>query len=168
MTGLVRTGSVIIAGQVIPVTQKSTPVPAVVSVTPNSGSGAMQTFTLEYSDSAGAAHLKQVYAWFKAKGVANNSCELYYSAANNQINLLNDAGTAWLAATPGAATPLQNSQCSLNVTTMTATLNGNTLILSLPMTFEAAYAGTKSVYLFASDVSGVNTGWQQLGTWTVP
>ena len=113
----VRTGSVIIAGQVLAVTQNWTPVPSAVSVTPYSGSGATQTFTLEYSDTTGAASLNQVYAWFNTQDAANNSCELYYNAASNQINLLNDAATAWLTATLGAATTLQNSQCSLNVET---------------------------------------------------
>jgi hypothetical protein len=34
--------------------------------------------------------------------------------------LLNNAGTAWMTATPGAATTLQNNQCSLNVAATTA------------------------------------------------
>ena len=37
---------------------------------------------------------------------ASNSCLLYYNVATNQINLLNDSGTAWLTATLGAATTL--------------------------------------------------------------
>ena len=46
--------------------------------------------------------------------------------------------------------------------------NGNTLTLNLPMTFLAAYGGAKNIYLYAADFSGSNSGWQQLGTWTVP
>src|SRR6202034_2877898 len=38
--------------------------PAVVSVTPNSGSALTQTFTLQYSDTAGAANLQRVGVWF--------------------------------------------------------------------------------------------------------
>ena len=36
------------------------------------------------------------------------------------------------------------------------------------MTFQPSYAGAKNIYLYASDVSGASTGWQQLGVWTVP
>ncbi len=36
------------------------------------------------------------------------------------------------------------------------------------MTFKPAYAGAKNTYLLAVDVSGTNSGWQQLGAWTVP
>jgi hypothetical protein len=144
--------------------------PAAVSVTPGSGSGARETFALQYSDTGGAASLQQVWVYFDAAlaNPASNACMLYYSAATNQINLLNDNATAWLAATPEAATTLQNSQCSLDVAATTVSLNANTLTLSLAMTFQPSYAGAKSIYLYASDVSGAATGWQQLGAWTVP
>ena len=144
-------------------------VPSVVSVTPSSGSGASQSFALQYSDTAGAASLEYVYAWFNASLTsAANSCFLYYQPATNQLNLLNDAATAWLVATPGAATTIQNSQCSVNVASTTVAANGNTLTLTLAMTFKPAYAGAKNVYMYATDVSGSNSGWQQLGAWTVP
>ena len=41
--------------------------PAAISVTPDFGSGTIQTFTLLYSDTAGAANLKLVYAWFNTQ-----------------------------------------------------------------------------------------------------
>jgi hypothetical protein len=140
------------------------------SVTPSSGSLASQTFALQYSDTAGATSLQLGYAYFNATlaSSAANSCFLYYNVGANQINLLNDAGAAWMTATPGAATTLQNSQCSLNVAATTAALNGNTLTLTLAMTFQHAYAGAKNIYMYAADVSGPNSAWQQPGTWTVP
>ena len=93
---------------------------------------------------------------------------MYYQPATNQLNLLNDAATAWLVATPGTATTIQNSQCSVNAASTTVASSGNTLTLNLAMTFKPAYAGAKNVYLYATDVSGSNSGWQQLGAWTVP
>jgi hypothetical protein len=140
-----------------------------VSAAPSSGLGVSQTFALQYSDTAGASSFASVYAWLSATyPAASNSCLLYYNPATNQINLLDDAGAAYTSATVGAATTLQNSQCSLNVATATATKNGNTLTLSLPLTFQPAFAGAKSTYLYARDSSGATTGWQPLGTWTVP
>ena len=145
-------------------------VPTANSVTPNSGSGASQTFALQYSDSAGATSLHSVWAYFNATlaNPASNSCLLYYNVAANQINLLQNSGTAWFAATPGAATTLQNSQCSLNVAESSVLLSGNTLRLNLAMTFAPAYAGAKNIYMYAADTSGSNSGWQLLGSWTVP
>jgi hypothetical protein len=91
---------------------------------------------------------------------------LYYQAG--AINLLNDTTSAWLNAVLGASTTLQNSQCSLNVGTSTETINGNTLTLNLAIAFSSGYMGTQNVYLYAADVSGSSSGWQPLGTWTVP
>jgi hypothetical protein len=144
--------------------------PAAVSATPGSGTGSSPTFALEYSDSSGVASLQLVYVVFSASLASeNNSCMLYYSPATNQVSLLNDAGSAWLAATPGAPmTLLQNSQCLLNVATTTVNTGGNTLTLNLAMMFKPAYAGSRNVYLYAVDMSGLSSGWQQHGTWDVP
>jgi hypothetical protein len=145
-------------------------VPGVVSVTPSSGSGGIQTFALQYSDTAGAPNLQSVWVWFSATfaGSGANSCMLYYNVATNQVELLNNAGTAWTVATPGAAGTLQNSQCSLNAPTTSVTMNGSTLTLNLAMTFQTAYSGEKNVYMYAADLSGANSGWLQPGSWTVP
>ncbi|MGA2880632.1 MAG: SBBP repeat-containing protein [Bryobacteraceae bacterium] len=145
-------------------------VPAAVSVTPSSGFVASQNFALQYSDTAGAANLQTMWAYFSPTlaNPATNTCLLYYNVAGNLIELLQDNGATWVTATPGTATTLQNSQCSLNVAGTSVVRNGNTLTVDLPMTFLPSYAGAKNVYLYAADVSGSNSGWQQLGTWTVP
>ena len=150
------------------VTTSGAGTPSAVSVTPNSQSGLNQTFVLEYSDTAGAASLQNVWVWFGASiGDSANSCVLNYNIASNQVTLLaNDGGTA-LTATLGASTTLENSQCSLNVGSSSALPSGNTLTLDLAMTFQSAYAGVKNIYMYAADVSGANSGWQQPGTWTV-
>jgi hypothetical protein len=143
---------------------------ATVSVTPSSGSGASQSFALEYSDTAGAANLQQVWVYFNATlaNPASNACLLYYNAATGQMNLLNDNATMWQAAAPGAAMTLQNSQCSIDAATTGVALNGNTLTWNVAMTFKPAYAGAKNTYLRAVDLFESNSGWQQLGGWTVP
>jgi hypothetical protein len=38
----------------------------------------------------------------------------------------------------------------------------------LAASFSAAYGGAKGVFLRAKDSSGLETGWVQVGTWTVP
>ncbi len=145
-------------------------VPGTPSVTPSSGSSPNQTFGLQFSDTAGAASLQTVWVYFNTTlaNPASNSCLLYYNVASNLINLAQNSGTAWLTATPGAATTLQNSQCSLNVASTSVALNGNLLTLNLPMTFNPSYAGAKNIYMYAVDASGANSGWTQRGTWTVP
>ena len=145
------------------------PGPAVtaVSVTPNSGLGSSGTFQLLYSDTLGAADLQTAWIWFTPSfgASAANTCMLYYNQAANQLNLLNDAGTAWTPATPGAGATLQNSQCSVNLSSTTVTPSGNNLTISLPLTFKAGFAGAKQVWMYAAG-STLNSGWQQLGSWT--
>jgi hypothetical protein len=149
------------------VTSSSATVTAV-STTPNAGSGATQNFALQYSDSLGATDLSTTWVWFTANfsGSSANSCMLYYARASNQLNLLNDAGSAWMPGTPGASGTISNSQCSVNLASATVGLSGANLTLTLPVTFTASYVGTKSIYMFAAG-SSQNSGWQNLGSWTV-
>jgi uncharacterized membrane protein len=145
--------------------------PAPVSVTPVSGSGLIQTFALLYADPLGFTDLTNLWVWFTStfNTVSSaNSCIAYYVRGTNQVNLINDAGTAILSsAAPGAAVTLSNSQCSLNMATATIVTSGNNLTVNLPVTFAAGYAGAKGTFMFASGLSA-NSGWQSMGTWTVP
>src|SRR6185503_13638288 len=97
-----------------------------------------------------------------------NSCMVYYTRATNTLNVLNDAGTTWMAGVVGTGGMLQNSQCSIPLGTVTALASGNTLTLSLPMTFAARFSGLKNIFMYAANAGGINSGWQALGTWTVP
>jgi hypothetical protein len=139
-----------------------------VSVSPASGSGLQQTFTLRYSDGAGAADLSTVWVWFNptpASG-APNPCLIYYSRPSNTLYLINDAGTGWLSVPVGSSAPLTNSQCSVNAASTGIGLSGTDLVMSVPITLGAAYGGVKNVSLFAAG-TGANSGWQVLGSWNV-
>ena len=150
--------------------QAASTAPTTVSVTPSSGSGAQQTFALQYDDPLGATDLTTAWVWFTSNFNAvssANSCLVYYARATNQVFLLNDAGTAYSSATPGAAVTLSNSQCSVNAAAASVTASGTSLTVNLPVTFAAGYAGTKSIYMYAAG-SNANSGWQTMGIWTVP
>jgi uncharacterized membrane protein len=142
------------------------PVVSAVSVSPASGSGLQQTFTLHYADGVGATDLSTMFVWFNTSlSAAANSCFVEYSRPGNTLYLLNDAGAAWFSATVGSGGALANSQCSINANTTSVSLSGTDLTLTLPVTFTAAYGGAKNVYLYAAG-SSANSGWQTLGTWT--
>src|SRR5581483_1493334 len=69
-------------------------VPSAVSVSPSSGSGTTQAFSLRYSDSAGYASLQTVEALFNTTSASSASaCLVSFQASNNQLSLWNDAGT---------------------------------------------------------------------------
>jgi hypothetical protein len=85
------------------------------------------------------------------------------------VVLFNDAGTALLGpVTMGMAGTVQNSQCTLNGAGSSLVTSGNTLTVNLAVSFPARFAGTKKVYGYAQTVAGLGSGWQTLGTWTVP
>jgi hypothetical protein len=144
--------------------------PAVVSVTPGSGSGlGPQTFSFVYSDPNGFAYLNTVSALFSPAGSGSNSCYLLYVRPVNSLYLLNDAGTSWLGPmTPGAAGTLQNSQCSVNVGGSSVSGSGNNLTTNLAITFTSSFAGTQTTFMKADDNGGLTSGWKVLGSWSVP
>jgi len=62
---------------------------------------------------------------------------------------------------------LQNSQCTVNTAPSSASGSGNNLTLNLALSFQPAFAGSKNIYLDAY-AGGLDSGWQQKGSWTVP
>ena len=138
------------------------------SVTPSSGSGPGQTFALRYSDTAGLSDLAVLWVWFNASFAtsSSNSCLAYYDNATDLVYLLNDAATLWMSGYRGSGATLQNSQCSIQLSGTTVTGSGNTLTLTLPVVFKPAFAGPKTIFMYAANVTGTSSGWQTLGTWT--
>jgi hypothetical protein len=151
-------------------TVPSSPVVSAVSVVPASGSGAQQTFSLQYSDSAGFADFSTTWVWFTASfgGNTANACLLYYNRPINTLYLITDGGYYWLpGATPGSATTLGNSQCTVDMASSSVTTSGTGLVLNLALTFKLSFGGLKNVYMDANGSSGTS-GWLARGNWTVP
>ena len=131
-----------------------------VSAGPAAGSGMTQTFTFTFTDPRGYQDLNVVNVLINNFLDGRNACYLAYSQPLNTLYLVGDAGGALL---PG----LSNSQCSVGAG-WSATGSGNTLTLTVSLTFTASFAGNKVTYLAARDQPGGNSGWQALGTWGVP
>jgi hypothetical protein len=140
---------------------------AAVGVTPNSGTGASQTFSFQFSDNAGAADLTAVSILVNSAAALANACSVTYNRASNTLALATDAGALPSGAiTPGSGSQ-QNSQCTLNGADSSVTSSGTVLTLNLSLAFQPSFAGAKNVYLQAANASG-STGWQQRGAWTIP
>jgi hypothetical protein len=137
------------------------------SVTPSSGAGTNQSFAFKYSSTNGSTYLNSVYALISGGLSGVGACYAIYYPSLNALYLDNDTGTAWIGPlAPGAAGTLQNSQCIINMATTTAIGGGNTLTLTLAVSFKASFVGTKTVFGYAYDNGGLNSKWQTLGTWT--
>jgi hypothetical protein len=140
--------------------------PAPVSVTPSSGSGSSQTFSFVYSDPKGYTSSSSVSTLINTGFSVSGACYLLYYPGNNNLYLANDTGTAWLAPVKlGQAGSAQNSQCSVDGSKSSSSENGTSLTVNLALTFLPAFGGTRKIYTEVYDV--VDSGWPQLGTWTV-
>ena len=142
--------------------------PAIVSLSPNAGSGTSVTFKAVYSDPNGAADLNELLLQVNTTQSGANACYLYYQPQGNHLYLANNAGNAWMtpALTPGVAGTASNSQCTLNAGSSSVTPAGNNLTLSVALSFASTFVSTRNVYLYAAGLSGRNSGWVAEGTWT--
>lgn len=142
--------------------------PAPVAIAPNSGSGLSQMFTVTYTDTNGTSDLGVMNVLINGALNGAHACYLAFSQPQNVLYLVNDAGSGLSPPlTPGGQGFIENSQCTVNGPTSSATRNGNTLTLNLDMIFSSGFGGTRVVYLAAGTVEGANSGWEPLGTWWV-
>ncbi len=143
-------------------------VPMPVSVVPASGSGPAQRFSFTISDQGGSGFLTGMAALFAASPTATgNSCYLIYDRTVNTVSLAYDNPNN--GATPivsGSSAVASNSQCTLNGANTTVVIGVTSIVVTVDLTFNADFFGTKNVYLAAVE-PGINSGFANLGTWTV-
>jgi hypothetical protein len=142
--------------------------PAIVSLSPSSGTGESVTFQAVYSDPNGAADLATVLVQVNSVQTSGNGCYVYYQPQGNHLYLYNDAGTVLStpALTPGVAGTASNSQCTLNAGSSSVTMAGNNLTLNVALTFSGTFVGAQNVYLYDAGLSKQNSGWVKKGAWT--
>jgi hypothetical protein len=81
--------------------------------------------------------------------------------------LVNDAATQWMSGLLSSGSTLQNTQCSVSLAGSSVTVSGTTLSMNLAVTFKAAFAGAKNIYMSGASSGNVSSGWQDRGDWTV-
>ena len=135
------------------------------SVTPSSGSGRSQTFSFVFADPKGYAALSSVLVIVNSSLAWASGCSLLYYPASNALYLAVDAGNAWSGpAALGQSGSLQNSQCTVNAASSSASGSGDNLTVNLALSFQASFAGLQNIYMDAYD--GPDSGWQLKGSWT--
>ena len=147
-----------------------TPYPAApptnVSVSPASGSGSSQVFTVTYSDVLGYQDIGNALFMVASNSTGVSGCFVMWVPGGNLFYLGNDAANAWLGPIQGGTSAtLQNSQCTLSAAGSYASGTGSTLAVHFALTFAGSFSGARNTYQLSIG-SGGNTGWQQAGTWT--
>lgn len=145
-------------------------VPVAGSVAPSAGAGSSQTFSFVISDQGGSQFLVgAAMALMKTTNFdLNNSCYIVYDRASNRLSISADTvsnGSAALVI--GSAGSVSNSQCTLFGSGSSVTIGSTTITITLNLSFNLSFAGTKNTYLYAAEV-GYNSGWKAVGTWTAP
>jgi hypothetical protein len=140
------------------------PVPSVDSVSPNASTGAVQAFTFVFSDTQNASNLTNTAMLISTSGSLANSCYIVYDPVAGSIRLFTDNAQGSGSKPVGSTTVLQNSQCALGAVSVIAV--GRSEIVTVTITFKAAFGGLKNIYGFASE-GAVNTGFVLSGTYLV-
>jgi hypothetical protein len=145
-----------------------TGLPVPVSLAPSSGNTATATFQAVVSIPAGFANLASIELLFHTPGSMATYCDVKYDRLGNRFWIVNDAGLWAGPSNYGTGTPLSNSQCTLTVTSATALGAGNNLTVTFPLTFTTSFSGVKQIDMYAVSTTGQFSGYQTMGTWTVP
>jgi len=130
--------------------------------------GAGANITVTFNDPRGWQDLGVVNVLINNFLDGRNACYLAYSRPLGLLYLATDSGsglTGGLAL--GATGSVSNSQCSVQSSTASVSANGNTLTLSLNVSFASGFGGSKVIYLAARDVANNNSGWYPMGVYRV-
>jgi len=141
---------------------------APVGVSPASGSASSQSMVFTFTDPRGTQDFDVVNVLINNFLDGRNACYLAYSRSAGVLYLVaNDGGTLLPLALNGSGS-VSNGQCTVTGAGSSANFSGNNLTLTLNLSFSAAFAGNKVIYMAARDLQGGNSGWQALGTLGVP
>ena len=143
-------------------------VPSAISANPSSGTGLTQAFTWTVSNPEGYAEISEVQALFNMALSGWSACYIRYSRASNLLYLADDSGATWMGGfAPGTIGTASNSRCLISGNGALVSGSGTQLILTVPVTFQAGWAGLRNDYLNVYDSAGFNSGWQTMGSWNV-
>ena len=145
--------------------------PSVISVSPASGSGLSRPFIWTVSSPSGYSNVADLYALFNTSLTGANACYIRYNRASNLLSVADNSGANWspgIAPDSSGTTGDFNPNCTVNGTGSSFKGTGTQLEVTASVTFQSTFAGTKNQYMVAYDNEGLNTVWQQYGTWTVP
>jgi hypothetical protein len=138
-------------------------------VTPPSGNNTSASFQFTFSDPRGWQDLDVVNVLINNFLHGRNACYLAYSRPAGVLYLVaNDGSTFSQELVLDNGGSISNGQCSITGAGSSPSGTGNTLTLTLNMTFTGAFTGNKIVYMAARDLEGGNSGWRALGVRQVP
>ena len=142
--------------------------PEIGAVSPTSGAGHAQVFRVVASHPAGATAISDIEVYIDEKMTASGSGACWMDIDPlKSVAARKEDGSGWMPSVRiGSADKAVSSKCSIDASGVKVETKGNELTVSLPVTFAAAFKGTKKVWVVASGPRK-HSGWQGRGTWTV-
>ena len=152
----------------VPPLPSTFPIPG--GMTPASGTSAAQTITFTYRDQTSVANLQTVWALVNTAIDGRSACYVAYYRPGNALYLYPDNGDGTQATNIVLAgnNTISNSQCSISAQGSSVQASGNTLSVTLAITFKPAFSGFKAVWMAAQTLAGVTSLWQALGAEVLP
>jgi hypothetical protein len=147
---------------------------AVNGVTPARSNTQSGTYTFTFSDTLGWTDLRLIDVLINGNINAPHSCYFAFApsgSTSGTIYLVEDAGQAggpYMTAVLPGSNSAQNSQCTINGSGASVSASGNTLTLTLPITFNSSFGGERVFYMAALGSGNSNSGWQAAGSVNVP
>lgn len=141
--------------------------PAPVSVTPSSGGGASQVFTVTWTDPNGGADILRGEVLISSIQAAAWGCYLQIRPNKGTVALASDQGNTWTEVPAGSASSVSNSQCTLRGTGSAIQVSGTGLAAMLDITFKPGFNGAKSIWANAMDTSNLMSSSPLMGSFTV-
>ena len=147
--------------------------PGVGGVTPGHSTGFAQTFQFTFTDTNGFQDIAVADVLINNAIDGRHACYVALvpiNASSISVLLVDDSGDAGGPfsgmVVPGSGT-VSNSQCSIAGAGNAVNASGNTLTVTLPITFTQSFTGNQIVYAAARNNNGQNSGWQAVGTTSV-
>lgn len=147
--------------------------PGVVGMSPARTSTSSQTYTFTFTDASGWQDIGVTNILINSAIDGRHACYVAFvpSAANSgSLYLVDDAGDAggpYSGMTLAGSATVQNSQCSISGIGSSVQGSGNTLILTLNITFTGSFTGNQLFFVAARNDT-LNSDWQSVGSVTVP
>jgi hypothetical protein len=144
------------------------------------------TFVIDATDQAGFGAIQYMQLLIASSLDGANACWTAWSVwPASSLSLAADSGNQWtfagntqLPGGPNGTSPAaSNSQCTVSGNAAKVDYNTGTADTNMPpteerwtipITFSPSFSGTQTIYVNASNYSGLSTGYQPLGTVTTP
>ncbi len=134
-------------------------------------SGYNQIFTLRYDHPGGVGQIGVVNALINSSLTGSSACYIAYSQPLGVLYLVNDGGVdvgLSAALSLGTTGSVSNSQCTITSAGSSAVASGNSLVLTLNVTFTPSFMGNKVIYLAGQSVANATSGWKTAGVSIIP